>query len=86
MDNRLLDVILKNVETLKYDTDSKLDKLEEKIGKLESKLEEQNYLMNAKVDQLLKFKYEVVAGSVVVSVVFSLAYQLILQYIQKGVQ
>lgn len=86
MDNRLLDVILKNVETLKYDTDSKLDKLEEKIGKLESKLEEQNYLMNAKVDQLLRFKYEVVAGSVVVSVVFSLAYQLILQYIQKGVQ
>lgn len=86
MDNRLLDVILKNVETLKYDTDSKLDKLEEKIGKLESKLEEQNYLMNAKVDQLLKFKYEVVAGSIVVSVVFSLAYQLILQYIQKGVQ
>lgn len=86
MDNRLLDVILKNVETLKYDTDSKLDKLEEKIGKLESKLEEQNYLMNAKVDQLLRFKYEVVAGSIVVSVVFSLAYQLILQYIQKGVQ
>lgn len=86
MDNRLLDVILKNVETLKYDTDSKLDKLEEKIGKLESKLEEQNYLMNAKVDQLLRFKYEVVAGSVVVSVVFSLAYQLILSYIQKGVQ
>ena len=86
MDNRLLDVILKNVETLKYDTDSKLDKLEEKIGKLESKLEEQNYLMNSKVDQLLRFKYEVVAGSIVVSVVFSLAYQLILQYIQKGVQ
>lgn len=86
MESRLLDVILKNVETLKYDTDSKLDKLEEKIGKLESKLEEQNYLMNAKVDQLLRFKYEVVAGSVVVSVVFSLAYQLILQYIQKGVQ
>lgn len=86
MESRLLDVILKNVETLKYDTDSKLDKLEEKIGKLESKLEEQNYLMNAKVDQLLRFKYEVVAGSIVVSVVFSLAYQLILQYIQKGVQ
>lgn len=86
MESRLLDVILKNVETLKYDTDSKLDKLEEKIGKLESKLEEQNYLMNAKVDQLLRFKYEVVAGSIVVSVVFSLAYQLILQYIQKWVQ
>jgi hypothetical protein len=84
MDNRLLDVILKNVETLKYDTDSKLDKLEEKIGKLESKLEEQNYLMNSKVDQLLRFKYEVVAGSVVVSVVFSLAYQLMLSYLQKG--
>jgi hypothetical protein len=84
MDNRLLDVILKNVETLKYDTDTKLDKLEEKIGKLESKLEEQNYLMNSKVDQLLRFKYEVVAGSVVVSVVFSLAYQLMLSYLQKG--
>lgn len=84
MDSRLLDVILKNVETLKYDTDTKLDKLEEKIGKLESKLEEQNYLMNSKVDQLLRFKYEVVAGSVVVSVVFSLAYQLMLSYLQKG--
>jgi len=83
MESRLLDVILKNVETLKYDTDQKLDKLEDKISRLESKLEENNYLMNQKVDQLLRFKYEVVAGSVVVSVVFSLAYQLMLQYLNK---
>jgi hypothetical protein len=40
--------------------------------------------VDEKVDSLLKFKYQVAGGVILVSVVFTAAFQVILAYIQKG--
>ena len=72
MENRLIDIILKNMDDHKKDTNDRFEKLEVKVETIDSKL-----------DQVLKFKYEIVAGTMVVSVILGVAFQIGLALIGK---
>jgi len=72
MENRLVDIILKNMDDHKRDTNDRFEKLEATIEAVDSKL-----------DQMLKFKYEIVAGTMVVSVILGVVFQVFLAVINK---
>jgi len=72
MENRLVDIILKNMDDHKRDTNDRFEKLEATIEAVDSKL-----------DQMLKFKYEIVAGTMVVSVILGVVFQIFLALVSK---
>lgn len=72
MENRLVDIILKNMDDHKRDTNDRFEKLEATIEAVDSKL-----------DQMLKFKYEIVAGTMVVSVILGVVFQVFLAVVNK---
>lgn len=61
-----------------------LEWLREDLQKLDAKVEDRFSTLDEKVDALLKFKYQVAGGVILVSMVFTAAFQVILAYIQRG--
>lgn len=72
MDSRLQDVILRQVDSLKADTEKKFDKVDERFDKIENK-----------IDQLLAFKWQIIGGSAAVSLVLTMVIQLMFIWLEK---
>lgn len=65
MDNMHVELIFKNIETIRTYSDERFDKIEEKL------------------DKLLRFKWQIIGGSLVASTVLSIAFQIVLEIINK---
>lgn len=58
-------------------TDKLIDYLKEDLQRLDDKVEAKFETVNEKLDTLLKFKWQIIGGSFVVSVIISVLFQII---------
>ena len=61
-----------------------LEKLENKLICLDEKLENKLISLDEKVDKLLEFKFKVIGGTILASLILTAAFQVMLAWIQKG--
>jgi len=73
MEAKVVDLLIQNVRDNKKDFDSK-------IAQVHDQLE----ILDEKIDQLLAFKWQIIGGSMVVSVLVALAVNIIGSMIGKG--